>query len=184
MNLDAVYHAIEDGEDKDSTKSKALSVFGSWARGTYGSRPDTDMYIICPRTTDGTNTLEGNCSRLMDFFTSLGEAPQGIMVLKATLEYVRKGMPINLEPFTPPLPSDKNTTYIFDKDTACEQQCILKNIYDSRGRLICAISALNMGAVLPRNAFASQLADHTRFNQRCLVSLAADSRFRNRRSSR
>lgn len=176
MNLDDIYQTIEHGENEGATRSETLSVFARWAQGAYGSGPDTDMFIICPRTTDGTVMLEGNYARVLDSFAKRGE-PQGVLVFEATLEYTRKGLPINMGAFTPPWvtakPLSKRAVYVFDKDTMIKQQSILKNVRDLRGRRLCAVSATNEGAVLPRNAFTSRPPDHTLFSQRFRVSETA-----------
>ena len=176
MNLDAIYQTIEHGEDDDATRPETLSVFAGWAQGTYGSGPDTDLFIICPRTTDGTVILENNYTRVSDFFAKHGE-PHGVLAFEATLEYTRKGLPINMEAFTPPWvstkPTSKKAVYVFDKDTMFKQQSILKNVRDSRGRRMCAVSATNEYAILPPNAFTSRPPNHTLFNQRFRVSKTA-----------
>ena len=173
MDLDAIYHAIE-YEDEAETKSKALSVFAGWAQGTYGSEPDTDIFIVCPRTTDGTVVLESNHGRLMDSLAKLGE-PQGVAVFKATLEYTRKGIPINLEAFTPQWvtikPLGERSFYLFDKDTMYKEECTLKDIHDIHGQLVCSAFTANKSTVLPPNAFTSQPPNHTFFNHRPRVSI-------------
>jgi hypothetical protein len=103
------------------------------------------------------------------------------MVFKATLEYVRKGMPINLEPFAQSWvatrPFGDRAIYVFDKDTMYGQKCTLKDIHDLHGRPICTASTANKGAVFPRDAFTLQPPDHVFFNQRCLVSMTTRLRF-------
>jgi len=132
------------------------------------------MFIICPRRTDGTATLEGNDARLMDFLAEPGQS-QGVMVLKATLEYARKGLPINLEAFTPPWvvihPLGETAVQVFDKDTMYKQSCTLKDICDHNGQHICTISTTNKGVILPADAFASRPPDHTFFNRKFIVSV-------------
>jgi hypothetical protein len=112
VDLNSIYHAIEYGGNEDEIKSKTLSVFADWSHGTYGSGPDTDIFILCPRTTEGTVVLEGNHKRLM-------------MVFKAALKYSREGMPIHLEAFTPPWvtnrPLGERAAYLFDKNTMYKQ---------------------------------------------------------------
>jgi hypothetical protein len=173
MRLDAISHAIERGENEDATKSETLSVFAGWVQGTYGSGSDTDMFTICPRSTDGTVMLGGNYTRVLDFFAKLGES-RGVLAFEATLEYTRKGVPINLEAFTPPWvaiqPLGNRAVYVFDKDTMYKQQSTLKNIYDPRGRRVCAVSTTNESAVLPRDAFTSRPPNDTLFNPRFRVS--------------
>ena len=173
MGLDAISLAIEHRENEDVTRSETISLLSGWARGTYGSGSDTDMFIICPRTTDGTAILEGNYARVFDFFAKLGE-PQGVLVFEATLEYTRKGMSINLEAFTPPWvtiqPLGEKTVYVFDKDTMYKQQCTLKNVCDPHGRRICAASTTNKELVFPRDAFTSRPPNHTFFKPRFRVS--------------
>lgn len=179
MNIEAIAHAIEHGENEDATRSKTISLFAGWVQGAYGSGPDTNMFIIVPRTTDGTVMLEGNYTRVLDFFANLGES-QGVSVLEATLEYIRKGMPINLEAFTLPWvtigPLGERTLYVFDKDTMYKQRCTLKNVCDPNGRRVCAVSTTNKGAIFPRNAFTSRPPNHTFFNPRFLVSRIAHLR--------
>lgn len=50
--------------DEDATRINTLSVFTDWARGAYGSEPDTDAFIICPWRANGN-------VRLMDFLVEL-----------------------------------------------------------------------------------------------------------------
>ena len=156
-------------------------MFADWTRGTYGSEPDTDIVIICPRATDGTVMLEGNDTRLMNFLAEPGGS-QGVMVFEATLDYARKGMPINLEAFTPPWvtiqPLGERTVYIFDKDTMYKQHCVLRNIYDCDGHHICTVSTAKKRAILPRNALTSQPPDHVFFNQKFIVSILVHVQFR------
>lgn len=153
-----------------------LSVFGDWTRGTYGSQSDTDMFIICPRATDGTAVLEGNDTRLANFLAELGKS-QGVMVFTATLDYARKGVPINLEAFTPPWvavqPLGGRAVYLFDKDTMYKQSCALRDIYDRDGLRICTVSTTNRGTVLPHDAFASRPPAHVFFSQKLSVSILA-----------
>ena len=180
-NLDAISYAVERGENEDSTRSETLSVFANWAQGIYGSGSDTDIFIICPRTTDGTVMLEGSYERLLNFFGKLGES-QGVLVFEATLEYIRMGMAFNLEAFTPPWvtirPSNQRAVYVFDKDTMYQQQCMLRNVYNIYGHRVCAASTANKGAVLPRDAFTSRPPDHIFFNERVRVSGIAHLRRR------
>jgi len=132
------------------------------------------MFIICPRRTDGTVVLEGNDTRLVDFLVELGRS-QGVMVLKATLEYARKGLPINLEAFAPPWvviqPLGERAIQVFDKDTMYKQSCTLKDIHDHGGQHICTVSTTNKGVVLPADAFTSRPPDHIFFNQKYIVSV-------------
>ena len=173
MHLDAISHAIEHGRNEDTIRSETLSVFAGWAQGAYGSGSDTDLFILCPRTTDGTVMLEGNYERISDFFAQLGESP-GVLVLKATLIYVRKGVPIHLEAFSPPWvvtqPLGRRAVYLFDKDTIFEQRCTLRDVYDPYGHRICAVSTTNKSAVFPHDAFSSRPPDHTFFKPIAPVS--------------
>ena len=175
-NLDAIYQAIEYGGDEDAIRTKTLSVLADWAQGIYGSGSDTDVFVICPRRTDGSVILEGNDTRLMDFLAELGQS-QGVMVFKARLDYARKGMPINIEAFTPPWvtiqPLGERTVQVLDKDTMYRQCCRLKDIYDHDGRRVCTVSAANREVVLPSNAFTSRPPDHVFFNQKFDVSMVA-----------
>lgn len=174
IDLDAIYQTIEYGGDEGATRAGGLSVLTNWARGTYGLGPDTDMFIICPRRTDGTVVLEGNDARLMDFLAELGQS-QGVMVLKATLEYARKGVPINLEAFTPPWviihPLCERTFQVFDKDTMYKESCTLRDIRDHNGQHICTVSTTSKGIILPADAFTSRPPDHVFFNQEPKVSM-------------
>ena len=99
------------------------------------------------------------------------------MVFKATLDYARKGIPINLEAFTPPWvtvqPLGKKAIYVFDKDTMYKQRCSLRNVQDHDGNHICSLSTINREVVLPRNAFASRPPEHTFFSQKYSVSRTA-----------
>lgn len=143
------------------------------------------MFILCPRTTDGTVVLEGNYERHIDFLAKLGES-QDILVFKATLEYVRKGMPIYLEAFTPQWvgmrPLGERAIYLFDKDTMYKQQLMLKDISDPHGRLICMVSDANKEAVFPSDAFTSRPPNHIFFNQRFRVSIVVHLGLQGRRS--
>jgi len=174
IDLDGVYQSIEYGGDEDATRAEALSVLTKWARGTYGFGPDTDMFVICPRRTDGTVVLEGNDTRLVDFLVELGQS-QGVMVLKATLDYARMGLPINLEAFTPPWvviqPLGERAIQVFDKDTMYKQRCTLRDIHDHGGQPICTVSTTNKEVVLPADAFTSRPPDHVFFSQRFIVSV-------------
>ena len=118
--------------------------------------------------------LEGNDTRLVDFLAELGKS-QGVMVLKATLEYARKGLPINLEAFTPQWvviqPLGERAVQIFDKDTMYKQSCILRNICDRDGQHICTASTTSKGVVLPADAFTSRPPDHVFFNRKPIVSV-------------
>ena len=174
IDLDAIYQTIEYGGDEGAARAKAISVLADWTRGTYGLGPDTDMFIICPRRTDGTVVLEGNDTHLVDFLTEPGRS-QGVMVLMATLDYARKGLPINLEAFTPPWvviqPLGERAIQVFDKDTMYRQSCTLMNIRDRNGQHICTVSSTNKGIVLPADAFTSRPPDHVFFNQKFIVSV-------------
>lgn len=151
-----------------------LSVFADWTRGGYGLEPDTDMIVICPRRTDETAVLEGNDVRLMDFLAGPGQL-QGVTVLRATLYYARKGMPLNLEPYVPPWvtipPLGEAAVQVFDKDTMYKEHCTLKEIRDHHGQHICTVSAANKGIVIPANAITSRPPDHSFFNQKFTVSI-------------
>lgn len=131
------------------------------------------MFIVCPRTTDGTVISEGSDIRLMDSLVELGQS-QGVMVLKATLDYARKGMPINLEALVPPWvkvqPLGGRAAYVFDKDTMYKQHCSLRDIQGHDGQHICTSSTMDRWAILPRNAFASRPPDQIFFNQKFSVS--------------
>jgi len=109
----------------------------------------------------------------MDFLAELGQS-QGVMVCKATLEYARKGMAINLEAFAPPWvtlqPLGERAVHIFDKDTMYKECCALTDIYDHSGQHICTVSPTNRGVVLPRNAFTSRPPNHVFFNKKFAVS--------------
>ena len=110
----------------------------------------------------------------MDFLAQLGQS-QGVMVFKATLDYARKGMPINMEAFTPPWvtiqPLGERAVQVFDKDTMCRQCCTLRDIYDHDGQHICTVSTANRGVVLPVNALTSRPPDHVFSNQKSTVSV-------------
>lgn len=97
------------------------------------------------------------------------------MVLKATLDYARKGLPINLEPFNPPWvtiqPLGETAVHVFDKDTTYKQHCTLRDICDHDGQCICAVSTTDKGVVLPADAFTSRPPDHVFFNQKFTVSI-------------
>jgi len=172
-NLDAVYRAIEYRRDEDAARAKTISIFSDWAQGTYGSESDTDIFIICPRATDGTTILEGNDTRLVNVLAELGQS-RGIMVFKATLDYARQGIPIYLNAFTPPWvtiqPLDERAVYVFDKDTMYKQRCSLWDIQDRDGQLICSLSTTNRALVLPHNAFTSRPPGHIFFSQNFSVS--------------
>lgn len=116
---------------------------------------------------------EGNNTRLMGSLAELAKS-QGVMVFKATLDYARKGIPINLEAFTPPWtiiqPQDERGVYVFDKDTTYRQHCSLRDVQDHDGQHICTLSTTDRGVVLPRNAFASRPPDQIFFNQKVGVS--------------
>lgn len=91
-----------------------------------------------------------------------------MLAFGATLEYIRKGMPIKMEAFSPPWvtihPLGERAVYVFDKDTMSEQQCTLKDVKDYHGRRICTIYTTKKELVLPRDAFTSRPPNHTFFN--------------------
>jgi hypothetical protein len=97
------------------------------------------------------------------------------MVFKATLDYARKGMPINLEAFTPPWvgiqPASERAVQVFDKDTMYKESCTLRDIYDHDGQRICTVSTTNKRVVLPANAVISRPPDHVFFGQKFTVSV-------------
>jgi hypothetical protein len=114
-----------------------------------------------------------NDIRLMDFLAELGRS-QGVMVFKATLDYARKGIPINLEAFIPPWatvqPLDERAVYAFDKDTMYKQRCLLRDVQDHSGQRVCTLSTIDREAILPRNVFTSRSPNQIFFNQRLGVS--------------
>ena len=99
-----------------------------------------------------------------------------MMVFKATLDYARKGIPINLETFAPPWvaaqsaqPLDERAVYVFDKDTVYKQHCSLRDVQDHDGQHICTSSAVDREAILPRNAFTSRPPDQIFFDRKFSV---------------
>lgn len=116
---------------------------------------------------------EDNNIRLMDFLAEVGQL-QGVMIFKATLDYAREGIPINLEAFTPPWvtvqPLDERAVYLFDKDTMYKERYSLRDVQDRDGHHICKLSTTNRAVVLPRDAFKSRPPDQIFFNQKSSVS--------------
>lgn len=165
VNIDAICRAFELRHD-DAAKEIALSVFADWCKGIYGSRSDTDMFAVCP-------TAEDNVTRLVDFLAGLGES-QGVIVFKASLDFVRRGLPVNLRVLPLPelstQPYDQRAIYAFDNDTTFEQRYSLRDVQDRTGQRVCASSITNKQIVLPRNAFISRSPDHVSFNPTLSVS--------------
>ena len=155
MHLEAISHAIEQGENEDAIKSKTLPVFTGWAQGAYGSGFDTDLFILCPRTTDGKVMLEDNYDRAWGFLLPLG-ASQGVLVLEATLKYSRKGL--------------ERPVKMLDKDTIFEQRYTLKDVRDTYDNIICAVSTTNKSAVFPHNFLDSRPLDDTHSEEVASVS--------------
>lgn len=126
-------------------------------------------------------------TRLVDFLAELAE-PQGVLVFKASLDYIRRGLPINLRALPLPAvstqPHDLRAIYAFDKDTTFEQLYSLRNVQDRAGQRVCGSSITNEEIVLPRNAFASRLPDHVSFNPKLSVSRAVHSQPRSHSYSR
>lgn len=124
---------------------------------------------------------EGNIIRLMDFLAEVGQS-QGVMVFKATLEYARKGIPINLEAFSPPQvivqSPDERAIYLFDKDTMYKEHCLLRDVQDRGGHHICKLSTTDRAVVLPRDAFTLRPPDQSFFNQKFSVSRILHLRLR------